>query len=326
MKTYKNAGVDVDLGDVLVQEIKQLNTPGPNVLAGIGGFGALYQLAKYNNPVLVSGTDGVGTKLKLAFELNQHETIGIDLVAMCVNDIITCGASPLFFLDYFATSKLQLDVAKSVIKGIVEGCKLAECDLVGGETAELPGFYSTGEYDLAGFAVGVVEKENIIDGTKIYPDQKIIALASSGLHSNGFSLARQVLDSSFYSKLLTPTRIYAKAVKKLLKIEDEIITGMAHITGGGLVGNIPRIFPQNKAAKLDLNTYERPDIFKSISGKGPVSEDEMRKVFNLGIGYILVVKSHAAEHLVRFLNNYEEKAWIVGEVVEADANEVIFKE
>jgi phosphoribosylformylglycinamidine cyclo-ligase len=303
--SYRDAGVDIDAGDALVEKIKPFakRTMRPEVLAGIGGFGALCALpAKYKQPVLVSGTDGVGTKLKLAFELDKHDTVGIDLVAMSVNDVLVQGAEPLFFLDYFACGKLEQRVAADVIKGIARGCEQAGCALIGGETAEMPDFYAVGEYDLAGFCVGVVEKDRILDGRSIKPGDAILGLASSGPHSNGFSLIRKILQREkpkAMEGLLEPTRIYVKPVLKLL--ESIPVKGLAHITGGGLTGNVPRILQDGLRAVLRKSAWPRPEVFQWLQRAGNVAEDEMHGVFNCGIGMVVVVDpadaKRAAEHL-----------------------------
>src|SRR5712692_7779634 len=293
--TYRDAGVDIDAGDALVEAIKPLakRTLRPEVLAGIGGFGALCELPKkYRQPVLVSGTDGVGTKLKLAFELQRHDTVGIDLVAMSANDVLVQGAEPLFFLDYFACGKLDPRVAADVVKGIAEGCELAGCALIGGETAEMPGMYPEGEYDLAGFCVGVVEKERIIDGRLIAPGDVILGLASSGAHSNGYSLIRRIigedhLSSDLADSLMEPTRIYVKPVLKLAAAVP--VKGLAHITGGGLVGNVPRILPKGTKAVIKKATWPRPEIFRWLQQAGNVAEDEMFRVFDCGIGMVMAL-------------------------------------
>lgn len=330
--TYKQAGVDIDEADKFVRIISPMvkTTFRKEVLTDIGLFAGLFKLntRKYRQPVLVSGTDGVGTKLKIAFEADKHDTVGVDLVAMCVNDILTVGAEPLFFLDYFATGKLSAEKASKVIKGIVEGCKQSGCALIGGETAELPGFYRENEYDLAGFAVGVVEKSEIIDGTKIEEGDAIIGLASSGLHSNGFSLVRKVLfdigkfkledhipelGCSLAEELLKPTKIYVKAyfaLKNKVKIK-----GMAHITGGGIPGNLPRIFPDGISAKIDKNSWDIPLIFSFIERVGNIDKKEMFKVFNMGIGYVFVVDSNDTKKALNILNRNEYKAYLIGEVI-----------
>src|SRR5258706_1787507 len=287
--SYRDAGVDIDAGDALVEAIKPFakRTMRPEVLAGIGGFGALCEIPKrYKQPVLVSGTDGVGTKLKLAFQLNRHDTVGIDLVAMSVNDVLVQGAEPLFFLDYFACGKLDQKVAANVIKGIASGCQSAGCALIGGETAEMPGMYPQGEYDLAGFCVGVVEKERIIDGKSIAPGDVVLGLASSGAHSNGYSLVRKVLgddhvSSDIADSLMEPTRIYVKPLLKLMTAFP--VKGLAHITGCGLPGNVPRILHQCSRAVIKKASWRRPEIFKWLQEAGKVAEDEMFRVFNCGI-------------------------------------------
>src|SRR4051812_23054635 len=287
--SYRDAGVDMDAGDALVDAIKPFarRTMRPEVLAGIGGFGALCELPKkYKQPVLVAGTDGVGTKLKLAFQFHKHDTVGIDLVAMSANDVLVQGAEPLFFLDYFACGKLDNKIAASVVKGIAEGCEIAGCALVGGETAEMPGMYPEGEYDLAGFCVGVVEKDRILDGKGIAAGDVLLGLASSGPHSNGYSLVRKIigeehLASDLADSLMEPTRLYVKPILKLLSAVP--VKGLAHITGGGLVGNVPRILPQGTRAVISKKTWPRPQIFTWLQNTGNVAEDEMFRVFNCGI-------------------------------------------
>src|SRR6185295_8626428 len=291
--TYHDAGVDIDEGDALVEQIRPFarRTMRPEVLAGIGGFGALCAIPrKFKRPVLVSGTDGVGTKLKLAFLLNRHDTVGIDLVAMSVNDVLVQGAEPLFFLDYFACGKLDRAVAAEVVKGIARGCELAGCALIGGETAEMPGMYPEGEYDLAGFCVGVVEHDRILDGKKIKPGDAILGLASSGPHSNGYSLIRKILEKekpASITGLLEPTRIYVKPVLKLLQRVP--VKGLAHITGGGLTGNVPRILPKKTRAVIRKASWPQPEVFGWLQRAGNVAEDEMHRVFNCGIGMVVVV-------------------------------------
>jgi phosphoribosylformylglycinamidine cyclo-ligase len=329
--TYKDAGVDIDSGNRFVKLIKpQVKaTYRPEVIADIGGFGGLFSLntSKYKNPVLVSGTDGVGTKLRVAFQADRHDTIGIDLVAMCVNDIVVQGAEPLFFLDYFATAKLDPEKGAQVVKGIADGCSMAGCALIGGETAEMPGFYSPGEYDLAGFAVGVVDRDNIIDGSTITVGNKLVGIASSGLHSNGYSLARKVLfemmglgvneelpglGKTVADELLTPTRIYAKTILNLLR--DFKINGMAHITGGGLLENIPRILPNGCAAVVEKNSWTMQDIFTIIRMAGKIEEMEMYRTFNCGIGMVLAVPDNEAEEVLLRLAGLNEKAYVIGEI------------
>lgn len=329
--TYKDSGVDIAAGNSFVNMIKPLvkATSRPEVLADIGGFGGLFSLntSKYKNPVLVSGTDGVGTKLKIAFMADRHDTVGIDLVAMCVNDIIVQGAEPLFFLDYLATGKLLPEKAAEVVKGIAEGCKQAGCALIGGETAEMPGFYADGEYDVAGFTVGVVDRDAIIDGSCIAVGNRLIGIASSGLHSNGYSLARKLIfehmgleidselpgtGSSVADVLLTPTRIYVRSILNLLK--DFSIKGIAHITGGGLLENVPRVLPKGCVAKIHLNSWERPMLFDLLRDAGNVELNEMYRTFNMGIGMVLAVAEDQAEEVIDRLKGLGEKAWIIGEI------------
>jgi len=325
--SYFDAGVDIDAGDRLVETIKPLaqKTMRPEVLAGIGGFGALFEISKkYRDPVLVSGCDGVGTKLKLAFQLNKHDTVGIDLVAMSVNDILVQGAEPLFFLDYFACGKLDVATATQVIQGISKGCELAGCSLIGGETAEMPGFYATGEYDLAGFAVGIVEKNRAITGRTITAGDVMLGLASSGAHSNGFSLIRKIVERSGVSltsdfqgqslgeALLTPTRIY---VKPLLRLMQHLpVKGLAHITGGGLLENIPRILADNLCAVLDGSAWDMPPLFKWLQENGNLAEREMHRTFNCGIGMIVVVDPQRAQEAQKLLRDGGEQVWRVGEI------------
>ncbi len=325
--TYRDAGVDIDAGDSLVEAIKPFarRTLRPEVLAGIGGFGALVELPKrYREPVLVSGTDGVGTKLKLAFQLGRHDTVGVDLVAMSVNDILAQGAEPLFFLDYFACGKLDVPVATEVVKGIARGCELAGCALIGGETAEMPGMYPVGEYDLAGFAVGVVEKSAVIDGREIAPGDAVLGLASSGAHSNGYSLIRKIVERSgidtssdfhgrpFGDVLLEPTRIYVKPVLDLLR--NLPVKGIAHITGGGLVENIPRVLPDNTCALMRRGSWSRPPLFDWLAGEGGVDEAEMHRVFNCGIGMVLVVAAADADAAYARLAAQGETVFRIGEI------------
>jgi phosphoribosylformylglycinamidine cyclo-ligase len=325
--TYRDAGVDIDAGDELVENIKPYakKTLRPEVLAGIGGFGALCGIpAKYREPVLVSGTDGVGTKLKLAFELDRHDTIGIDLVAMSVNDILVQGAEPLFFLDYFACGKLDVATATQVVKGIAAGCEQAGCALIGGETAEMPGMYPAGEYDLAGFAVGVVEKSKIIDGRTIAPGDVVLGLASSGAHSNGYSLIRRIIarnkvdlssriDGRPLSDLiLAPTRIYVKSMLKLM--EQWPVKGLAHITGGGLVDNVPRILPEHLTAAILRSSWPLPPLFQWLQREGNVAEAEMHRVFNCGIGMAVVVAAEHADAAVRALTGTGETVFRIGRI------------
>lgn len=325
--SYRDAGVNIDAGNNLVQAIKPLakRTFRPGVLAGIGGFGALFEISRdYRNPVLVSGTDGVGTKLKLAFELQRHDTIGIDLVAMSVNDILVSGAEPLFFLDYYACGKLDADIAADVISGIATGCELAGCALIGGETAEMPDMYPVGEYDLAGFAVGVVEKDQIINGTTIQTGDVVIGLASSGAHANGYSLIRKIINTNcidlsqdFHGKplsniIMAPTRIYVKPLLALMK--QLPVKGLAHITGGGLVENLPRILPNSVTAELQTNTWDSPLLFEWLQKQGQVSDDEMLRVFNCGIGMVVIVAANQAETAIQSLREAGEKVYRIGEI------------
>jgi phosphoribosylformylglycinamidine cyclo-ligase len=316
--TYRDAGVDIDAGDALVEAIKPFarRTLRPEVLAGIGGFGALCEIPrKYRHPVLVSGTDGVGTKLKLAFALGRHDTIGIDLVAMSVNDVLVQGAEPLFFLDYFACGKLDTKVAAEVVKGIARGCELAGCALIGGETAEMPGMYPEGEYDLAGFCVGVVEKSRIIDGRSIRPGDAMLGLASSGPHSNGYSLIRRLLEHAApdrVAEFLEPTRIYVKPVLELL--EAIPVKGLAHITGGGLTGNVPRILPRGLAARIEKSAWPRPRLFRWLQEQGNIAEEEMHRVFNCGIGMVVVVDAADARRAQEILSACGETVYAIGAI------------
>jgi phosphoribosylformylglycinamidine cyclo-ligase len=326
--TYRDAGVDIDAGDALVEDIKALVKPTqrPEVMGGIGGFGALMRIpAKYKSPILVSGTDGVGTKLKLAIDAKRYDGLGQDLVAMCVNDILVSGAESLFFLDYYATGKLDNKVAAAVIAGIAEGCRLAGCALVGGETAEMPGLYRPGDFDLAGFAVGVVEEDRIIDGTRIAPGDVLIGLPSSGPHSNGYSLIRKVLARSKHKlskklgtrtlgdALLAPTMIYVKQVLELLgKVP---VKGMAHITGGGITENLPRCLPKNCAASVDTGSWQRPDVFQWLQQQGAIAEAEMRRTFNCGVGFVVVVGKSDAQAALAALAATGLAPWRLGEIV-----------
>ena len=325
--TYKDAGVDIDAGNALVDRIKDISkaTRRPEVLGGLGGFGALCEIPEgYRSPVLVSGTDGVGTKLRLAMQLGRHDTIGIDLVAMCSNDIAVVGAEPLVFLDYYATGKLNIDIAADVIAGIGKGCELAGAALVGGETAEMPGMYEGDDYDLAGFCVGVVEKNQIIDGHKVAPGDKIIAISSSGPHSNGYSLIRKIIEitdadltqpcghTTLAEALMAPTRIYNKP---LLALQREIKPhALAHITGGGLLENIPRVLPTGYSAVLDKQSWELPPVFQWLSDAGGVAESEMHRTFNCGIGMTLIVGDSKAEAAMQLLHEYGLTCWELGEV------------
>ena len=338
--TYRDSGVDIDAGGHLVDLIKPLaaRTMRPGVLGGIGGFGALFEVPidRYRQPVLVSGTDGVGTKLKLAFQMDKHDTIGIDLVAMCVNDVIVQGAEPLFFLDYFATGKLRPETGAQVIKGIAAGCEMAGAALVGGETAEMPGMYADGEYDLAGFCVGVAEKSKIINGSQVQPGDALIGLASSGPHSNGYSLIRKILErakadlsspfgaSTLGETLLTPTRIY---VKPLLALQSKItLKALAHITGGGLLENIPRVLPEHTRAVVDPTSWTRPAIFDWLQEHGNVASQEMYRTFNCGIGMVICVAQGDVAATLAELNAAGEKACVIGHIEasnEIDAHVVI---
>jgi phosphoribosylformylglycinamidine cyclo-ligase len=321
--SYRDAGVDIDAGDALVEAIKPFakRTLRPEVLAGIGGFGALCELPKkYREPVLVSGTDGVGTKLKLAFSLARHDTIGIDLVAMSVNDVLVQGAEPLFFLDYFACGKLEVGIATDVVKGVARGCELAGCALIGGETAEMPGMYPHGEYDLAGFCVGVVERSRILDGRSIRPGDTILGLGSSGAHSNGYSLIRKILERGAKPPfdLLEPTRIYVKPVLALLDAVP--VKGLAHITGGGITGNVPRILPKGTRAVIRKAAWPRPALFQWLQREGNVAEDEMLRVFNCGIGMAVVAAPADAARAAQALRAAGETVYEIG-AIEAGAGE-----
>ncbi|MFO1504827.1 MAG: phosphoribosylformylglycinamidine cyclo-ligase [Steroidobacteraceae bacterium] len=334
--TYRDAGVDIDAGDELVERIKPIvrRTQRPEVLAGVGGFGALVGLPqKYREPVLVSGTDGVGTKLRLAIDTGRHERIGIDLVAMCVNDVAVQGAEPLFFLDYYATGKLSVDVAATVIAGIAEGCRQAGCALVGGETAEMPGMYHGGDYDLAGFCVGVVERSGIIDGTKVKPGDAIIGMASSGVHSNGYSLVRKLIQVAgadertqldgrpLFDRLLEPTRIY---VKNMLALAANVpVHAFAHITGGGLTDNIPRVLPDGMEARLERRAWHADPLFDWLSATGNIAPAEMHRTFNCGIGMVAVVAADKADEALRLLNGAGERATLIGHIRVGNAGVVI---
>jgi phosphoribosylformylglycinamidine cyclo-ligase len=330
--TYRDAGVDIDAGDALVERIKPFakRTMRPEVLGGIGGFGALVEVSKkYREPVMVSGTDGVGTKLKLAFRMKKHDTIGIDLVAMSVNDILVSGAEPVFFLDYFACGQLNVDVAADVVKGVAEGCVQAGCALIGGETAEMPGMYDPNEYDLAGFAVGLVEKSSIITGDKILPGDAVIGLASSGLHSNGYSLVRKVVatigadlrekfdERTLGAALLEPTRIYVKPVLEL--ISKATVKGIAHITGGGLTENLPRVLPEAMAATLQKDRWPRPEIFNWLQREGRIAEDEMARTFNCGIGMAIVMPRGEVQAAILALAAQGVLAYEIGSIVAREA-------
>lgn len=333
--TYRDAGVDIDAGESLVERIKAdvASTKRPGVLGGLGGFGGLFELPvdRYRQPVLVSGTDGVGTKLKLAIATGQHQGIGIDLVAMCANDVLVQGAEPLFFLDYYATGKLDVEVAAAVVSSIAEGCRQAGCALLGGETAEMPGMYAAGHYDLAGFCVGIVEKAAIIDGSQVQAGDVLIGIASSGLHSNGYSLARKVVDVSGRSlddlldertlaeHLLAPTRIYVRPIQKLLA--EVQVKALAHITGGGLPENLPRVLPQGLTARIDTTSWEWPRIFQWLQQQGQVENAEMYRTFNCGVGMVAVVAADAAERTISLLQDAGEQAWRLGEMLAAEADQ-----
>ncbi|NJM32405.1 MAG: phosphoribosylformylglycinamidine cyclo-ligase [Limnobacter sp.] len=327
--TYKDAGVDIQAGDSLVEAIKPLakRTLRPGVLGGIGGFGALFELPKgYKEPVLVSGTDGVGTKLKLAFDWNIHHTVGIDLVAMSANDILVQGAEPLYFLDYFACGKLDVKTAASVVGGIATGCEQAGCALIGGETAEMPGMYPPGEYDLAGFAVGVVEKADILDGSKVAAGDVVLGLASNGVHSNGFSLVRKIIERAqpnleqvfdglpLREALMAPTRMYVKPVLSLLRTVG--LNALAHITGGGLLENIPRVLPANCTAELQRSAWPETELFAWLQKEGAVPFDEMNRVFNCGIGMVIIVAANKADAAMAHLTGQGEQVYRLGNVRE----------
>ena len=326
--TYKAAGVDIDAGDQLVENIKPFakRTMRPEVLGGIGGFGALVEVSKkFKNPVMVSGTDGVGTKLKLAFHLNKHDTVGQDLVAMSVNDILVQGAEPIFFLDYFACGKLDVAIATDVVKGIAYGCELAGCALIGGETAEMPSMYPEGEYDLAGFAVGLIEKENIITGRSIIPGDAVLGLASSGAHSNGYSLIRKIIERSAVDlhaennkqlalDLIAPTRIYVKPMLALMNAHPSMVKGMAHITGGGLTENIPRVLPDAVTAVIDRKSWVASPIFAWLQQHGKVDDAEMARTFNCGIGMVVIVAQEHAATAMAHLRASGESVAVIGEI------------
>ncbi len=338
--SYRDAGVDIDAGNELVERIKPSikRTQRDGCVGSIGGFGGLFELPldRYKNPMLVSGTDGVGTKLKLAIELQQYDTIGIDLVAMCANDIAVLGAEALFFLDYYATGKLTLEIAESVIAGIAEGCVQAGCALIGGETAEMPGIYQQGDFDLAGFCVGIVDKNNIIDGQNVQPGHNLIAIASSGPHSNGYSLIRKVIEVSkvdlqqdcagtaLGKALLEPTRIYTKNLLELSQKQN--LKAIAHITGGGLIDNIPRVLPENCSAEIDQNSWEIPAVFEWLQQAGNIEQLEMYRTFNCGIGMVLVVEDSITEDCISLLNQLGETSWKLGRIIEKTTDDsVTFK-
>ncbi|MBN3560676.1 phosphoribosylformylglycinamidine cyclo-ligase [Aliamphritea spongicola] len=332
--SYKDAGVDIDAGNALVDRIKGVakRTARPEVMGGLGGFGALCEIpAGYKQPVLVSGTDGVGTKLRLAMDLNKHDTIGIDLVAMCVNDLVVAGAEPLFFLDYYATGKLNIDIAADVVAGIGKGCELAGAALVGGETAEMPGMYEGEDYDLAGFCTGVVEKSEIIDGSKVSIGDAIIGLPSSGPHSNGYSLIRKIIEvrgadlsgevdgKPLTEALLEPTRIYVKPLLELIKKSQ--VNALSHITGGGLLENIPRVLPESAKAVIDTQSWNMPEVFRWIQQLGNVENREMYRTLNCGVGMVVVVPADQADSALQILQDAGESPWVIGHIAAADANE-----
>jgi phosphoribosylformylglycinamidine cyclo-ligase len=330
--TYRGAGVDVDAGNQAVKLMRKYveSTPTKGVVGGIGGFGGLFELdiKKYERPLLISGTDGVGTKLKLAFMMDKHDTIGVDCVAMCINDILTYGAEPLFFLDYIAIGRLIPQKIALIVKGVAEGCKMANCGLIGGETAEMPDMYDKDEYDIAGFAVGVVDKGRLIDGAKIKPKDIVIGLASTGLHSNGYSLARKVffekcgysvdthldeLGKTIGDELLIPTRIYVEAIHSILKSDVEV-HGMAHITGGGLTENLPRLLPEGLKIMIEAGSWEVPQIFYLLQRLGGIDDSEMYRTFNMGVGYVVITPEESADRVIKIANNCGILGWVIGRV------------
>ena len=342
--SYKDAGVDIDAGDALVQRIKSVAraTTRPEVVGGLGGFGALCRIPQgYRSPLLVSGTDGVGTKLKLALALQMHDTIGIDLVAMCVNDLLVCGAEPLFFLDYYATGKLDVDTATAVVSGIGDGCQQAGCALIGGETAEMPGMYQADDYDLAGFCVGVVEESEVITGESVAEGDVLIGVASSGAHSNGYSLIRKVIEVSgvdianttealdgvpLAQALMAPTKIYVKAIQALQKaLGNENLHAMSHITGGGLTENLPRVLPETLAAQINTQSWQMPKLFNWLKQNGNIEQQEMYRTFNCGVGFVIVVPAKQAQRAIETLNAAGETAWQLGEMVTRSDKAVIYK-
>ena len=334
--TYRDAGVDIDAGNLLVDKIKPLakSTNRPGVIGGLGGFGGLFSLPveQYREPILVSGTDGVGTKLKLAIEMNKHDTIGVDLVAMCVNDIIVTGAEPLFFLDYFATGKLDIDAATEVVSGIADGCRQAGAALSGGETAEMPGMYKSGDYDLAGFAVGIVEKDQIIDKEKVRAGDALLGIESSGPHSNGYSLIRKVLEVSgakldddfagqtLGNALLAPTKIYVKPILDIIKSIP--VNAIAHITGGGLTENLPRVLPENLGVEIDQSSWPMPKVFSWLADNGNIAHEEMLLTFNCGIGMVIILPQEELTKAQKLLEKHDCQSWHIGHVV-ADANQLV---
>jgi len=333
--SYKDAGVDIDAGNALIEKIKGAakRTRRPEVMAGLGGFGALFELPSgYRQPVLVSGTDGVGTKLRLALDHGKHTTVGIDLVAMCVNDLIVCGAEPLFFLDYYATGKLDIEIAASVVNGIADGCELSGCSLIGGETAEMPGMYEGEDYDLAGFCVGIAEKEALIDGSNVAVGDTLIGLASSGPHSNGYSLIRKVLEvtntnpadleldgRALIDLLMAPTKIYVKSILKL--IAQSPVHALAHITGGGLLENIPRVLPDNATAVIDTSAWQRPTVFNWLQEQGNIKEREMHRTLNCGVGMVLCIPSDTTATALDILRDSGEQAFVLGTIEESNEGE-----
>mgnify|MGYP002512064123 CR=1 FL=1 len=345
MMDYKKAGVDIEAGYKSVELIKGSikETVRPEVLGGIGGFAGAFDMSAFKNmeePILVSGTDGVGTKLKLALQLDRHDTIGIDLVAMCVNDLLVCGAEPLFFLDYYATGKLDVDTAASVVSGIGEGCKQSNCALIGGETAEMPGMYQDEDYDLAGFCVGVVEESEVITGENVAEGDVLIGIASSGAHSNGYSLIRKVIEVSgvdiansdetldgqpIADALMAPTKIYVKSIQALQKaLGNSKLHAMSHITGGGFTENLPRVLPENLAAKIDTQSWEMPELFNWLQKHGNIEQSEMYRTFNCGVGFVVVVPAEVAEQAVSILNDAGEKSFIFGEIIARTDDAVVY--
>ena len=340
--SYKDAGVDIDAGEALVSRIKSVAkaTTRPEVVGGLGGFGALCRIPQgYKSPLLVSGTDGVGTKLKLALDLNWHDTIGQDLVAMCVNDLLVCGAEPLFFLDYYATAKLDVDTAEAVIKGIGDGCLLANCALIGGETAEMPGMYHGDDYDLAGFCVGVVEESEVITGQNVQEGDVLLALGSSGVHSNGYSLVRKVIevakadittetlgDKTLAQLLMAPTKIYVKSIGALQKaLGNTNIHAMAHITGGGLTENLPRVLPAELSAQINLDSWDLPLIFAWLQQQGNITQSEMLRTFNCGVGFVVVIPKDKADQAIEVLKEQGEHVWQIGQIVRRDELAVVYQ-
>lgn len=340
--SYKDAGVDIDAGEALVSRIKSVAkaTTRPEVVGGLGGFGALCRIPQgYKSPLLVSGTDGVGTKLKLALDLNWHDTIGQDLVAMCVNDLLVCGAEPLFFLDYYATAKLDVDTAEAVIKGIGDGCLLANCALIGGETAEMPGMYHGDDYDLAGFCVGVVEESEVITGQNVQEGDVLLALGSSGVHSNGYSLVRKVIevakadittetlgDKTLAQLLMAPTKIYVKSIGALQKaLGNTNIHAMAHITGGGLTENLPRVLPAELSAQINLDSWDLPLIFAWLQQQGNIAQSEMLRTFNCGVGFVVVIPKDKADQAIEVLKEQGEHVWQIGQIVRRDELAVVYQ-